>query len=141
MMIFLYSCVCNEQLEKKTTEDFIETPIYYTKILAFAPDRFNTGCDERKLATMTENDYYGRVTDSNENNSKQVFFNVRDNDIVINAYANKQMADKIIINDINFTKKLMPTNSDKIYSSNKTIIFENCKFQNVQHNSQKLKLI
>ena len=141
MMIFLYSCVCNEQLEKKTTEDFIETPIYYTKILAFAPDRFNTGCDERKLTTMTENDFYGRVTDCNENNSKQAFFNVRNNDIVINAYANKQMADKIIINDINFTKKLMPTNSDKIYSSNKTIIFENCKFKNIQHNSQKLKLI
>lgn len=135
LTLLLVSCTC--QLEKRTAEEIAEAPIYYSEILAFAPDRFNTGCDERLLRTMTESGYYGNASDFQKN----FYFDVRENDIVINAYRNRQAADEIVVRNIDFTKKLMPTNSDQIYTSNKTIIFENCKFQKVQHNSQRLKLI
>ena len=136
-LLTAYSCCYTDQLERRTAEEIADTPIYYSKILAFAPDRFNTGCDERLLSTMLESGNYGEASDSKKN----FYFDVRKNDIVINAYKNNLADSEVVIRNINFTKKLMPTNSDKIYTSNKTIIFENCKFKNVQHNSQKLKLI
>lgn len=135
-VLTVHSC-CITQLDRRSAEEIAETPIYYSEILSFAPDRFNTGCDERLLRTMTDSGGYGEASDSQRN----FYFDVRENDITINAYKNKQAADEVVVRNLNFTKKLMPTNSDAIYTSCKTVIFENCKFKNVQHNSQRLKLV
>ena len=129
-------------------EEFTENKIPIKNIIAFAPDRFNTGCDESLISKITTGNYGEILTyGTDSENPTNVYIEVRDgekyNDIVINAYANKSLADVIKIKNLEFTKKLMPVNSDKegLYISNKTIIFENCKFQNVQHDSEKLKLI
>lgn len=140
--MFVLLLGCKEQIPKTI---FVEKEIPIAKIIAFYPDRFNTGCSEKNLVKMTKNGEYGEIIKSGTDceNPKSVFFNVRDADIVINAYANKTMADVVKISNMEFTKKLMPTNSDKegLYLSSKVIIFENCKFVNVQQDSLKLKLV
>ena len=147
--IFLF---CLLVLNCKFSVTSAEPKIEVSKMLAFIPDRFNTGCNESELWEIQTGNYGSIIeagTDCEE--PKNAYFEVRDgekyNDIVINAYSNKSLANVIKISNLKFTRKLMPLNADRIvneeplYKSEKTIIFENCKFVNVQHNSKKLKLI
>ena len=145
--IFLF---CLLVLNCKFSVTSAEPKIKVSKMLAFIPDRFNTGCNESDLAEIQTGNYGSIIeagTDCEE--PKNAYFEVRDgekyNDIVINAYSNKSLANVIKISNLKFTRKLMPLNADRIvneeplYKSEKTIIFENCKFVNVQHNSKKIK--
>lgn len=139
---------CKMEVATQSRENKIEI----AKILAFIPDRINTGCDESKLKKIKTGNY-GTIIKAGTDCEKptNAYFEIRTdenyNDIVINAYANKSLADEIKVCNLEFTRKLMPLNADKIvneepfYKSNKMIIFENCKFVNVQHESTKLKLV
>ena len=129
-----------------------ESKIKIEKICAFIPDRYNTGCDESKLQKIKTGNYGIIIKGGNDcENPQNAYFEVRTNenynDIVINAYANKSLADEILVCNLEFTRKLMPLNADRIvndeplYKSAKTIIFENCKFVNIQHESTKLRLV
>ena len=147
--IFLF---CLLVLNCKFSVTSAEQKIEISKMLAFIPDRFNTGCNESELWEIQTGNY-GTIIEAGTDceKPKNAYFEVRNgekyNDIVINAYSNKSLANVIKISNLKFTRKLMPLNADKIvneeplYKSAKTIIFENCKFVNVQHNSKKLKLI
>ena len=81
-----------------------EQKIEVSKMLAFIPDRFNTGCNESELWEIQTGNY-GTIIEAGTDceKPKNAYFEVRDgekyNDIVINAYSNKSLANvkKIVI--------------------------------------------
>ena len=114
--IFLF---CLLVLNCKFSVTSAEPKIKVSKMLAFIPDRFNTGCNESDLAEIQTGNYGSIIeagTDCEE--PKNAYFEVRDgekyNDIVINAYANRSLANVIKISNLKFTRKLMPLNADRI---------------------------
>lgn len=95
------------------------------------PDKYNTGVNKNiSLTPVTDTIFI----ETSNGVPLEITYRIDSDYYVINQYANVNIPDEIVVENYDFTSlsKFLTTNIAR-YETRKTIIFNNCKFNGIQH--------